>query len=312
MIHLEDRLGALRASSHIRVHWMTQPTKRETDEALVASASRSGPVPAHRDDRFESLDFADRWLGDGFRVTQENAPGFMLWLDVEMTHARAAIDRLRQLGFRASYPGVVVRAAGLALSRHPDLHTVLSGGRRLKPAHVRIGLSVANETVAAPVLRLDAVEQKPLHVLCEEIVQRAPEARADDSRTLALLRRWGWLVPFGWMRRLILRVAFSSLRFRHLFGSLQVTVLQGVDAVASLACGAPAVLAMGSVRERVVVRGGQPAVRLMATLVCTGDHKVYDGERIARIMSEVQRVMESGELLDEVERTAMRETALVA
>jgi pyruvate/2-oxoglutarate dehydrogenase complex dihydrolipoamide acyltransferase (E2) component len=248
----------------------------------------------------ESLDFADRWLADGFRVVQRNSPGFFLWLEVEMTHARTVIDRLRRMGVRGSYAGVVARAAGLALSRHPAQHSLVAGSRRLKPANVRIGLSVANETFAAPVLRLEAVEDKALPMLCQEIAQRAPEARADDSRTLALLRRWGWLIPFGWLRRLLLSMAFSSARFRHLFGSLQVTVLQGVDAVASFACAAPAVIGVGRAVERVVARDGQPCVRLMATLICTGDHKVWDGERIARVLGEVRRILESGELLDEV------------
>jgi len=262
-------------------------------------------------DRFEGLDFADRWLADGFRVVQENPPGFLVLLDVEMTCARLVIDRLRRSGIRGSYAGVLVRAAALALSRNRDLHSVLVGSRRLRPGKVRIGLSVANESFAAPVLRLDAVEDKPLPALCQEIANRAPEARIEDSRTLATLRRWGWLVPFGWMRRLLLRIAFSSLRFRHLFGALQVTVLPGVDIASSLACGTTAVLGMGNVTERVVVRGGQSAVRLMATLTCSGDHKVWDGARIARVLGEVRGILESGELLNELSGGGTNEERLV-
>jgi pyruvate/2-oxoglutarate dehydrogenase complex dihydrolipoamide acyltransferase (E2) component len=258
-------------------------------------------------DQFEGLDFADRWLADGFRVVQENPPGFLVLLDVDMTAARSAIDRLRKVGVRGSYAGVLARAAALALSRNRDLHSVLVGSRRLRPGNVRIGLSVANEAFAAPVLRLDAVEDKPLGMLCEEIARRAPAVRTDDSRTLAKLRRWGWLVPFGWMRRLLLRIAFSSLRFRHLFGALQVTVLPGIDIVSSLACGATAVLGMGSVKERVVVREGQPTVRLMATLTCAGDHKVWDGARLGRVLGEVRGILESDELLNELPAAAAAE-----
>jgi pyruvate dehydrogenase E2 component (dihydrolipoamide acetyltransferase) len=251
-------------------------------------------------DEVEWLDFADRWIADGFRVVQENPPGFALIVDVEMTQARAAIDAMRKAGVRGSYAGVITRAAGLALSRHRDLLAVLSGSRRLRPAKVRIGLSVANEVAAAPVLRLDAVEDKPLPALCTEIAARAPEARDEDTRTLRSLRRWGWLLPFGWMRRWALRLAFSSVRFRHLFGALQVTVLPGVDIATSHANGTTAVLGVANIADRVVVREGVPAVRLMAYISCSCDHKLWDGARAARFLAELRKILESGELMQEI------------
>jgi hypothetical protein len=166
---------------------------------------------------------------DRFRVVHATPQGFFVWVDVEMTSARSVVNRLRLRGVRISYAGVLARAAALALSRNRDLHTALVGSwRRLDPGKVRIGLSVADGEGAAPVMRLDAVEDKPLPILCQEIAQRAPEARG-DSRRQAKLRRWGRMVPFGWMRRLLQRIAFSSSRFRHLSGALQVTVVPGAE-----------------------------------------------------------------------------------
>jgi pyruvate dehydrogenase E2 component (dihydrolipoamide acetyltransferase) len=254
--------------------------------------------------RFERLDFADRWLSDGFRVLQENPAGFVCTLDVEMTAARTLMQRMRAIGLPGSYAGLLVRAGGLALSRQPEMHAVLSGSRRMRPDHVSVGLSVSGEAAAAPVMRLESVEEKSVVAVCNEIAERAPIVRADDRRVLGQLRRWGWLLPTGWLRRFIIRRLLSSLRFRRLFGSLQVTVVSGLDMVAPLAYGAPAVLGMGRIAERVVVRDGQPAVRLMATLSYTGDHKLWNGERVVKMMSEVQRILESGDLAAEVEVTA--------
>jgi hypothetical protein len=70
--------------------------------------------------------------------------------------------------------------------------------------------------------------------------------------------------------------------------------------VSSNVCGTTAVLSMGRVSERVVVRDGQPAVRLMATLSCSGDHKLWDGQRVGRFFTEIVRIFESGELLAEL------------
>jgi pyruvate dehydrogenase E2 component (dihydrolipoamide acetyltransferase) len=250
--------------------------------------------------RFERLDYADRWLNDAFRVLQENPPGFIGTLEVEMTRAKLIVQQMKARGLPGSYAAVVVRAAGLAMSRHPDMHALLSGSSRMRPDHVSIGLSVAGESTAAPVMRIEDVETKSLVAISEEVKKRAPEVRAEDSATLAKLRRWGWLIPTRWLRRFVLRRALSSLNFRRLFGSLQVTVVSGVDIVAALAYGAPAVLGVGRIEERVVARDGKPVVRLMATMSYTGDHKLFDGERVVRIMSEIRGILESEELLAEV------------
>jgi pyruvate dehydrogenase E2 component (dihydrolipoamide acetyltransferase) len=250
--------------------------------------------------RFDRLDYADRWLADGFRVLQENPAGFIGCLDVEMTAAKGLVQRMRAHGVAGSYAGIFVRAAALALSRSPECHALLVGSRRMRPDHVSVGLSVSGEAAAAPVMRIEEAEVKALPVVCDEVAKRAPEVRADDSATLAKLRRWGWLIPTGWLRRFILRRVMSSLRFRRLFGSLQVTIVSGLDTVAALAYAAPAVLAVGKVEERVVARGGQPVVRLMATLTYTGDHKIWNGERVVRVMAEIRRILESDELAAEL------------
>jgi pyruvate dehydrogenase E2 component (dihydrolipoamide acetyltransferase) len=268
--------------------------------AIEKTSRHSGVRPIPVEATFERLDYADRWLGDGFRVLQSNQPGFLVTLDVEMTRVRTLIDRLRAMGTKGSYAGVMVRASAMALSRHPDLHSLVVGTRRLRPRDVSIGLSVDNEAAAAPVMRLERVNEKSLPAVCAELVERAPAVRAEDSLTLAKLRRWGWLLPTGWLRRLALRLFFSSLRVRQLFGSLQVTVLPSVDLVTSLVCASTAVVGLGRVVERVVARDGEPVVRLMATLSCTGDHKVWNGERVGRLLAEIRSILESGELFQEL------------
>jgi hypothetical protein len=45
-------------------------------------------------------------------------------------------------------------------------------------------------------------------------------------------------------------------------------------------------------------------VRTMATMSFTGDHKIWNGESIVRLMAEVGRILESGELAAEVPTAA--------
>lgn len=245
-------------------------------------------------DRYERLDYADRWLGDGFRVLQRNPPGFSLFLRVDMGRTRELLGRLRQAGVHGSYAAILLRAAALALVRHPELHQIVLGSRRVWPERVDISLSVANEAAAAPMLRPEDVGRKPLPVLSEELRARVPEIREQDSRILRDLRRWGWLVPTRWLRRLVLRALFGMLRMRRrLAGSLQVTVVPNVETVVPYLTTAPALLSMGCVSDQVVAQNGQPVVRPMATLGITADHKVWDGARAATFLTEVGAILES-------------------
>ena len=43
-----------------------------------------------------------------------------------------------------------------------------------------------------------------------------------------------------------------------------------------------------------------PAVRAMATLSCTGDHKVWDGQRVGRLLGAIAQILETEELFAEL------------
>lgn len=47
----------------------------------------------------------------------------------------------RNTGKRVGYPAFFVRAAAMALARHPHLHAMRSGFRLIHPEHVDIALS---------------------------------------------------------------------------------------------------------------------------------------------------------------------------
>jgi hypothetical protein len=55
------------------------------------------------------------------------------------------------LGLRVTYTHVIVRAVALALARHPEVHVLVAGARRMRPETVDIALSVAAETTYAHV-----------------------------------------------------------------------------------------------------------------------------------------------------------------
>jgi pyruvate dehydrogenase E2 component (dihydrolipoamide acetyltransferase) len=249
-------------------------------------------------DRLEPLDYAERWLADGFRVL--DTPGGFLLLEVEMMRARTLIERLRAAGVPATYTHVIVRAAALALARHPELHLLVAGHRRLRPERVDIGLSVSGSSFYAPVMVLEDAARKPLPALSAEIARRAPEVRDKAERDLASMRRLGWIIPFGWLRRALLRLFFGFPRFRRkLAGTFQVTSVHTLDVATPFQFTAAAALGVGRVRDRVVAVDGQPAVRPTAILSVAIDHTAWDGVRTALFMNELRAILEEGQLDDE-------------
>jgi pyruvate dehydrogenase E2 component (dihydrolipoamide acetyltransferase) len=250
-------------------------------------------------DRTERLDWAERWISDGLRVL--DPPGGFATVDVDMSRARALLARLRRRGVPATHNLLVVRAAALALARRPDLHRMVAGTRRFRPDRVDIGLSVAGTTQYAPIMIVEDAASKTVAALADELRARLPAVRAKESQDLAGMRRWGWLIPFGWLRRALLRVLFGQIWFRRkLAGTFQVSCLDRVDLCVPFLFNTAACLGVGRVRDAVVAVGGQPAVRPIVTLAVAIDHKAWDGVRAAAFLDEVRGILDSDLLAAEV------------
>jgi pyruvate dehydrogenase E2 component (dihydrolipoamide acetyltransferase) len=237
------------------------------------------------------LDYAERWLRDGLAVLK---PALAIHqISVDMTHALRRLEALRQDKVQASTTHLLVSAAARALAANPQLHQLVAGTRRHRPAHVNIGLSVTGETFVAPVLLIEDADRKSIPELAAETAGRTAEVRAGDQRMLGMLRRWGWMVPSGVLRRAILRLLFSSPGFRRKgVGSFQVSTVP-VDWAASASFSAVGLLVGGQVRSRVVAVDGQPVVRPVMTLTLCSDHGVWDGRAAARFLAAVRSQLEA-------------------
>jgi len=250
-------------------------------------------------DQHKSLDFAERWVRDGIHVCC--VPAYFAALDVDMSYAKALIENARSRNVRITYAHILLRAAALTLAANPDLHKMVCGCSEYRPAEVDIALSVSGEMAAAPLLVIEGAERKKLAGIADEIVRRTAEVRAADRRIGQLLRRWGWLLPLGVLRRAILRALFRNYRFRRKgAGTFQLSVVPGVDSIVSPVFSSSAALFAGAVRDRVIALDGMPVVRPVITLTCCADHRVWDGNAGARFLTGIQKVLESSVLFDEL------------
>ena len=236
------------------------------------------------------LDYAERWLIDSLRVLRPAAVSYQTTID--MTHGLEQLEELRRAGSSATATHLLVRAAARALAANPSLHQLILGSQRHCPARVDIGVSITGETFLAPVLVLEGADKKSVVELAEEMGQRVPEVQQQERDRLAALRRWGWLVPFGFLRRAVMRHLFASASFRRqTAGTFQVSTVP-VESAATSVFVAAGVLVGGLVKSRVVAVDGHPIVRPTMVLTLSGDHSVWDGRAAARFLAAVKSDLE--------------------
>jgi acyl carrier protein len=278
------------------------PAPPPADRALTPA----GAALARPADVIDTIPMGERWLADGFRVIP--AAGGFAQVSVDMTRATAAVNALGEAGLRGTFTHVLVRAAALALARHPRLHQSIIGYRKLTPGAVDIGLSMAGQTTYAPVVVLPAVDQTNLRDLVGRVETAIAAARTKEAVDLANMRRVGWMTPFGFFRRFVIRWLQASFWFRRrIVGTFQVSSVPTVDSAVPLQFYSGSILSFGRVRSTVVAVDGRIEMRPMLSLTICVEHVAMDSMRAAALLSAIAAVLESDELVVEARGSAPAE-----
>jgi pyruvate/2-oxoglutarate dehydrogenase complex dihydrolipoamide acyltransferase (E2) component len=243
-------------------------------------------------------DYAERWLSAGLEVC--GRAGGMELLDVDMTLAAETMQRFKSHGTPFTWTHLFVRATAMVLERNPDLHKLVAGNSSLRPSTVDICLSLAGDSSVTPVLIIEDAARKGLLALAAEITRRTPDATAEAQKVFGFLRRFGWLVPFAFLRRALFRSLFRNPKFRRkLSGTFQVTCVRQVDIAAPFLFNTAAALGVGRVSDRVVAFQGRAVVRPTVTLCCCLDHSQWNGMAGAQFLAGLRDVLESGDFLED-------------
>ena len=234
------------------------------EDVDAAVTSGSAPVAPSYGERREPLSRMRRAIGERMTRSVREQPQFSISRDVDMT---AANEKRKAAG--ASYTDVIVAAAAKTLRDHPRLRTRLEGGELVTSDAANVGLAIAlADGLLVAVLR---------------------DADRKDLRDLALERE-----------RVEEHAQAGKLAEHELTGSvLTVSNLgtMGIDRFTAIVNPPEAaILAVGRVADRVVAKDGVPAVRPMATLTLSVDHRVADGATAARYLSAVAERLERGDL----------------
>jgi pyruvate dehydrogenase E2 component (dihydrolipoamide acetyltransferase) len=192
-------------------------------------------------------------------------PHFYLTVDVEMDAAMKIRDEAKALESKVSVNDIIVKAVAVALRRSPKMNVSLQGNNILQFATADVGIAVAIEDgLITPIIK-DA-DQKGLQTISAEARELAERARKKALKP-----------------------------DEYTGGSITVSNLgmYGIDQfVAVINPPQAAIIAVGAVADKAVVRDGQLAVRKILTVTLSGDHRVIDGATGAEYLRELKNLLE--------------------
>ncbi len=234
--------------------------------ADVRKASSGGPQPSGTTD--VTLTRTQRTIAQRMTESRASIPEFTLEAEIDMEAAATLRDELRVLGREPlpSFNDLVVKAAGLALRRHPALNARYGGDKIVRLGRVNVGIAVATEDALYVPTIVDADERSVFEI--------AEQARTligkvgDGTITLDELSDGTFTVSNLGM--------FGVRRFNAVIYPPQA-----------------AILAVGEVARRPVVdEQGDIVARYELDVALSCDHRVVYGAEAARFLQTLRSLLE--------------------
>jgi len=237
-------------------------------------------------------------------------------LDIDVTDAKGFMKQKREAGTKITMvhlaTAVLARAVAFDV---PEMNCFIRRGAVVgrQRLDVMVPVAMGEEGVTSVIIR-DA-HARTVTSIAEEISGKAQRARAGNESKAAqnkyLLNRIPW--PF---RRPVFRLlkwitVDMGLEIKALglsadsFGSFVVSdigshgLATGMTALMP-AAKVPAVIVLGKIEEKPVVRDGEIVIRTILPLTGTFDHRIVDGAQIGKLARGIKRNFRKPEWLDEV------------
>ncbi len=219
----------------------------------------------------EPLGVMRRAIADRMAMSKRHIPCFYLTASVDMTNCLALRTEMKKNREKATFNDMAIKASALALRQNPRASAIYTPQGLVPRDELHIGFAAAlpDDGLVVPVVK-DA-DRKPLRMIAEE------------TRGLADKAKRGELTPLD---------CSGGVFSVSYLGAFEVD-----NFIAIVNPGEAAILAMGKVRETVVALKGEVAVRPVASLTLSCDHRSIDGALAARLMGDIKRNLENADQL---------------
>lgn len=196
-----------------------------------------------------------------------SAPHYYLTIEVDMSQAMASRGHINNLpDTKVSFNDMVIKACAMALKKHPQVNTSWNGETTVYKQHVHMGVAVAvDEGLVVPVIKFaDQLSLTQIGALVKDMAGRArskkikPEEMEGSTFTVSNL---------------------------GMFGIQEFTSI--INQPNS------AILSVGAIVEKPVVKNGQIVVGNTMKLTLACDHRTVDGASGAQFLQTLQAFLEN-------------------
>jgi len=246
----------------------TGPNGRISKEDVEAAAARLAPAadsndanPASRA-RMTAMRLA---IARRLVESKQTIPHYRLEATVDCTALKARRAALTAAGDKVSVNDLIVRSCALALMRHPALNAHCQDDEVITFGNADVCVAVATEQgLLTPVVR--AAQLLSVAQVARATADLAARARAGTLRREEITGGTFTVSNLG---------MYGLDRFDAIINPPQV-----------------AILAVGALREGVIVRAGAAAVAPLVTLTLSCDHRVVDGAVGAQFLATLKSLIE--------------------
>lgn len=219
--------------------------------AVAAPAATSAPVLGQESFREEKVSQMRKTIAKRLAESKYSAPHFYLTMEINMDKAIEARKSMNEISpVKISFNDMVIKAAAAALRQHPKVNSSWLGDKIRYNDHIHIGMAVAvEEGLLVPVIRFaDSLSLSQI---------------SNQAKTLGAKAKNKELQPKDWEGNTF---TISNL---GMFGIDEFTaIINPPDAC---------ILAVGGIKETVVVKDGQMKIGNVMKVTLSCDHRVVDG-----------------------------------
>lgn len=244
--------------------------KRDLESSLKGKRSASmRPTPSLASGTYRDLELSliRKTIAQRMQESKQMVPHFYVTIEIDMEPAIAFREQLNTaVQGKISFTDILVKAASLTLTNHPNVNASFQGNSMRQFGETHIAVAVAlDEGLVTPVLR--NCEQKTIPQLNGELQDLVERAR---NRKLKPEEYQG---------------ATFTISNLGMFGV--------EDFVAIINPPEGAILAVGSILEKPVVKKGQIVIGHTMKVTLSSDHRIIDGAVAARFLQDFKKAMEN-------------------
>jgi len=238
--------------------------KRDIESYVPGVSSTTSGVESYTD---VSVSQMRKTIARRLGESKFTAPHFYLTMEIRMDEATRARQQMNEYSdVKISMNDVIVKACAIALKKHPQINSSWLGDVIRTNHHIHVGVAMAVEDgLLVPVVKF--TDQKSLSEISKEVKEYS--AKAKDKK----------LQPSDWEGNTF---TVSNL---GMFGIDEFTaIINPPDAC---------ILAVGGVKETVIVENGEMFAGKMMKVTLSCDHRVVDGVMGAKFLQTLKELLEN-------------------